>query len=135
MGGDPHQSGYQPQEDSVKKTSEYIVVGRWNSERNSWIEDGDIRHIVSQHRTEYAAWIGAQNAHKNLGGCDGSDSLATVLRRGARLGSQKAKEIEEKVRGEYADTYEHGGWLYVGCDYWKAHSIVPFGGALLAIPK
>ena len=99
------------------------MLGRYDSERNSWIEGGDIRHVVSGHHTERAAWIASEKAHRDLGGCDGSDSLATVMQKFARVGSRKAKPI---VEDQYTpDWYEHAGWIYVGCDFWAAHQIVP----------
>lgn len=113
--------------------TKYIVIGRYDCERNSWIENGDIRHCISGHNTESAAWRAAAKAHGSLGGCDGSDSLAEVMARYAKLGSRKAQKYLELADSVYPpqgaeDSYEHAGWLYVPCDFWNAHEIVPVAG-------
>ena len=107
--------------------TKFIVIGKYDSERNSWIEGGDIRHVVSGHRTESAAWRASEEAHGDLGGCDGSNSLATVMARYARLGSRKSQAY---INGDEGDYYEHADHLYVPCDFWKAHKVVAFAGGL-----
>ena len=115
------------------RAERYIVVGCYDSERNSWLEDGDIRHVCSGHRTERAAWIAADRHHDLLGGCDGSDRLTDVLRRYAREGSRRAQRFDDN--DGLIDTYLHAGYLYIGCDFWGGHNIVPAGGALIAVPS
>ena len=105
------------------KAAQYIVVGKYSHEQNSWVPDGDIRHVVSSHRTERAAWISADKAHFGLGGFDGSNRLADVLRRRYRLHERGKADL-------YVNTYEHAGWIYVPCDFWAAYEIVEIPGGL-----
>jgi hypothetical protein len=116
----------------ITMTQQFLVIGQYDSERNSWIPGGDIRHVVSQHRTERAAWRACDRAHSHLGGCDGGNSLATVVRRFAKIGSRKAKAWLERQDqySTFADWYEHDGWLFVGCDFWQSHKIAPASGGL-----
>ena len=112
---------------------QYIVIGRYDCERNSWIPGGDIRHFISSHNSGPAAWRAAERAEGDLGGCDGSDSLTAVLRKFARLGTRRAAAFHAALEGDEsqsADYYEHAGWLYVGCDFWAAHKIVPMDGGI-----
>ena len=119
------------------KAQAFIVIGRYDSERNSWIEGGDIRHLVSGHHSERAAWRAAERAHSDLGGCDGSSSLTDVMRKFAPLDSRKAQEFIAKTQvwdSEGSDYYESQGWLYVPCDFWAAHEVyVAPGGLGLAL--
>jgi hypothetical protein len=103
----------------------YIVIGKYAHERNSWAPDGDIRHVVSCHRHKSAACSAADKAHYDLGGCDGSDLLAKVMVRAARLGSRKAAEAPAGSQ----DHYEYAGWLYVEVPFWDDHelTIIPGG--------
>lgn len=118
----------------MTRATQYIVIGKHDSERNSWIEGGDIRHVCSGHNTERAAWVACEHAHRGLGGCEGSDMLSSVMARYARLGSRKARDyIADSEDGEnpsYADYYKHAGWLYVPCDWWSAHQIIVTPGGL-----
>jgi hypothetical protein len=107
------------------RNQKYIVIGRHDCERNSWLPDGDIRHKVSGHRTETAAWAAAEKAHSELGGCDGSDSLTKVMIRAP----------EGYDPDEYEDTYDHDGILYLECDFWGGHKIRHDGYGLVAVPK
>lgn len=118
------------------RASKYIVIGRYDCERNSWIPGGDIRHVCSGHNTEPAAWHAAEKHHTALGGCDGSDSLTDVMVRGPRMNTRKARQILEDARWDsQVDWYKHAGYLYLGCDYWAAHKIVPAYGGLAAVVK
>ena len=98
--------------------AQYIVIGTYSHEQNSWIPNGDIRHHVSSHRNESSAWGAAEKAHYKLGGYNGSNRLANVMRRFAKLGSRKAATIPD-----HENTYKHAGYLYVECDFWSAHEI------------
>ncbi|RLB65124.1 MAG: hypothetical protein DRH04_10810 [Deltaproteobacteria bacterium] len=120
------------------KAQKYIVIGKYDSERNSWIPGGDIRHVCSSHRSERAAWEAAERHHYDLGGCDGSDLLTDVMVRGPRLDSRAAKVWLEDQKGEYSgyeDYYEHEGYLYFGCDYWSAHHFEFCNGGIWAAVK
>jgi len=105
--------------------TKYIVIGRHDCERNSWIEGGDIRHVVSCHRTLAGAAAAVFPAHRALGGCDGSDLLAAVARR---------LESAEKV-DEDADVYEHAGARYLVLSVWDSHEVAPAYGGLALVPK
>jgi len=107
------------------KKQEYIVIGKYDCERNSWIPDGDIRHVVSGHRTESAAWKAAHRAHGELGGCDGSDMLTKVM-----ILAPQGYEVEE-----YEDTYDYDGILYIECDYWGGHRVDHNGLGFISIPR
>jgi len=108
------------------RVTRYIVIGRHDSERNSWIENGDIRHVVSCHYTLAAAAKAVFPAHRALGGCDGSDLLAHVAERMPR-----GWEPED----EYADTYEHAGRIYRVLSVWDTHEAVPAPGGLGLAPR
>ena len=112
------------------RKEKYIVVGRHASERGSWMPGRDIRGVQSAHRTEGAAWRAARVAERNLGNCDGADSLTDVLVR-APAGLLPSDELDDKLE----DTYDFEGTLYVGCDYWKAHRIEYTGFGPVAIVK
>jgi len=114
------------------KAEKYIVIGKYDCERNSYIPGGDIRHVCSGHRTERAAWVAAPRHHSALGGCDGSDMLTSVMQRFARCGSKRAKEL---LADEMVDSYEHAGWVYCECDYWAAHRAVFTGQGFAAVVK
>ena len=108
------------------RKEKYIVVGRHASERGFWSPGRDIRGVQSAHRTEGAAWRAARVAERNLGNCDGADSLTDVLVR-APAGYIPDDELE--------DSYDFGGTLYIGCDYWKGHRVVYTGFGPAAIAK
>ena len=115
------------------KAQLYIVIGTYSHEQNSWIPDGDIRHYVSGHRTSRAASIAADEAHEDLGGCDGSNMLAEVMKRFARLGSKDATKYTDAEYGsdeDAANTYEHAGWLYLEESIWDRSTIVVTQGGL-----
>ena len=112
------------------KKMEYIVIGKYDSERNSWIPDGDLRHVCSTHRTEGAAWSASRKHHKDLGGCDGSDSLATVMRR-----APQGWTPPDDYGDEMIDWYDYDGTYYVACDYWSGHNIVFDGMGFSVVPK
>ena len=112
------------------KKMEYIVIGKYDSERNSWIPDGDIRHVCSTHRSEGAAWIAAQKHHGKLGGCDGSDILTSVMRRAPR-----GWKPPEEYGDDPIDWYDFDGTYYIECDYWSAHDVVFTGSGLAAVPR
>ena len=107
------------------RKEKYIVTGKYDSQRNSWIPDGDIRHVVSGHRTESAAWKAAHRAHGLLGGCNGSDMLTEVMARAPK----NYKPDEEE------DTYDYDGALYIECDYWSGHVIGHDGHGFTATPR
>jgi len=120
------------------RATKYIVIGRYDCERNSCIPDGDIRHVRSGHNTQPTAWLAAHRIHTSLGGCDGSDMLTKVMERYARFDSRKSRdfrtEADDGENPSHADWYEHAGWLYIECDFWAAHQIVPaLGGLGLAV--
>jgi hypothetical protein len=109
----------------MSPTPKYIVIGRFSHERNSWVPNGDIRHVVSGHRRLSAARRAADATQYARGGCDGSDLLSKVMIRAARLGSRKAAE----VAGGSHDHYEYAGWIYVEVPFWDDHelTIIPGG--------
>ena len=109
------------------RKEKYIVVGRHACERGSWIPGRDIRGVQSVHRTEGAAWKAAQVTELNLGNCDGGDPLTDVLVRAPAGFVPDDDELE--------DSYDFGGTLYIGCDWWKAHRIVYTGFGPAAIVK
>lgn len=107
-------------------SSKYIVIGRFDCERNSYLPAGDIRHVVSNHRTLHGAAVAADRAHRALGGCAGGDMLAQVMER---------REPGAPPADEWADTYEHAGCLYVAVDRLGGTHAVTVGphGLVLAV--
>jgi len=99
----------------MKKARKYIVVGSYNS-------DTDLKHVCSGHNYVTNAWKASKKAHYNLGGCDGSNLLCKVMERYAPIASLKAKAITED-RYQQHDIYIHGGYVYIGCDYWANHTV------------
>lgn len=103
------------------RKGKYLVIGIYDSERNSWIPDGDIRHAISTHRTLAAAHAAADRAHGDLGGCDGSNSLTEVCR---RLTKTEAKHLlAEADDDNQPDIYEHDGTPYLVLSCWDGATI------------
>lgn len=98
----------------------YIVIGRYDSERNSYIPGGDIRHLISEHDSLADAARAADAAHADLGGCDGSDALAQVMR------LMEAGETAD----DFDDTYEHDGARYIAVNVFDSHEITAEDGGL-----
>ena len=119
-----------PERTRTMKAQKYIVIGRYDSERHSYIPGGDIRHVCSSHRTDGAAWAAAPRHHDALGGCLGSDMLTTVMERCARCGSKRANEL---LADDEIDSYQYAGWLYCAVDYWSSHRAVFVGGGLVGV--
>lgn len=108
------------------KATKYIVIGRYSHEQNSYIPNGDIRHVISGHRDRLAAARAAEKAHYDLGGCEGGDMLAQVMRR---------MEPAEPVR-DTDDTYEHAGRMYMEVSVWDTHEVeVARGGLGLKVKR
>ena len=107
------------------RATKYIVIGKYDSERNSWIEGGDIRHVVSCHRTLGAAAASVFPAHRALGGCDGGSCLATVARR-----LERGEEYETT-----ANIYKYAGRRYLVLSVWDTHEVAPAAGGLALKPK
>ncbi len=103
------------------RATKYIVIGRHDCERNSYIPGGDIRHVVSHHHSLPAAARAADKAHEELGGCDGSDPLTQVMRR---------LESADSTPDETDDTYDYAGCQYIVVNVFDSHSIVPAPGGL-----
>lgn len=114
------------------KATKFIVIGVYSHEQNSWIPDGDIRHVCSCHNTLRGASIAAGKAHFSLGGYDGSNMLAEVMQKFARIGSKKAKRYTEADYYDYerhsANMYEHAGWLYLEVSIWDRSEVVATSG-------
>ena len=111
----------------------YIVIGIHSSEQNSWIPGDDIRHFISGHRSSRTASVAADEAHEDLGGCDGSHALSEVMRRYARIDSKKAKKYTEAGYGSVEDganIFEFAGWLYLEESIWDRAEIVATHGGL-----
>jgi len=119
----------------------YIVVARHDSERNSWIECGDIRHFESGHRTYSAASVAAARAHIANGGCDGSNSLANILEYGFPIRGRSGNPTQKFERfmaavnaGNAGDWYEHDGHIYCATSIWNHIEFVPSPGACNPLP-
>ena len=110
------------------KAQKFIVVGKHESEQNSWIPNGDIRHFISGHRSCSAASESADVAHFNLGGFNGSNMLAEVMRKFAPLASKRADRYQEQ--NPVANTFEHAGWLYTDVSVWDRSEVVAINGGL-----
>ena len=106
------------------RATRFIVIGCYDHERNSWIPDGDIRHVVSCHHAVESAARALFPAHRRLGGCDGGDLLTAVARR-LDVGEQP---------DESADTYEHAGRTYEVLGVWDTHEAQFSGQAFDLVP-